>query len=55
MTQSTRCLRLVQDGDELHQRTNHRVDRRFRLTTPNDPQQNESIKTINTTCSRERS
>uniref|UniRef100_M1DTP6 Uncharacterized protein n=1 Tax=Solanum tuberosum TaxID=4113 RepID=M1DTP6_SOLTU len=29
-------------------RMNHRVDRRFRLTTPNDPLQHKSVKTINT-------
>ncbi|KAG5606204.1 hypothetical protein H5410_027696 [Solanum commersonii] len=32
-----RSSRVVQDSDELHQRANHRVNRRFRLTSPKDP------------------
>ncbi|KAG5616653.1 hypothetical protein H5410_016477 [Solanum commersonii] len=44
---------MVQDGDELHQRANCRVDRQFRLTTPNDPLQQKSMKIINTMRRRE--
>ncbi|KAG5631184.1 hypothetical protein H5410_002901 [Solanum commersonii] len=39
---------IEQDGDETYQRADRRVDQRSRLTTPNDPLQHKSLKTINT-------
>ncbi|KAG5586057.1 hypothetical protein H5410_046491, partial [Solanum commersonii] len=45
------CRRAVsrkQDGDEASQRVDCQVDRRSRLTAPNDPLQHKFLKTINT-------
>ncbi|WMV45298.1 hypothetical protein MTR67_038683 [Solanum verrucosum] len=39
---------MVQDGNEKHKRANRRVDRRFRLMSPNDLSQHKFLKTINT-------